>query len=35
MAAAAKALQKDYAAGGELTAFIALDMSIPECGSRD
>jgi hypothetical protein len=25
MAAAAKALQKDYAAGGELTAFTALD----------
>ena len=35
MAAAAQALQGDYAAGGELTAFIALDMPKRECGPRN
>jgi hypothetical protein len=35
MAAAAQALQGDYAPGGELTAFTSLDMPIWECGQRD
>jgi len=35
MAAAAQALQGDYAPGGELTAFTALDMPERECGPRN
>ena len=35
MAAAAQALQADYAAGGELTAFTTLDMPKRVCGPRD